>query len=125
MGFKKGKPKTGGRKKGTPNKVSSDIVETLETLGHNPAAVQVEIFNESWNAYKEKKEAMEKAPNPEEKQRAGWGMSTLLLTAERANTELMKYVYPTKKSIDANMKGQVSFTAWVGEMSGSDEAGDE
>ena len=34
--FDKGKPKTGGRQKGTPNKRTQEIIEKLEALGCDP-----------------------------------------------------------------------------------------
>ena len=43
MPFQKGKPKTGGRKKGVPNKVNSEIAEKLKALGCDSIAGMARI----------------------------------------------------------------------------------
>ncbi|HET7207956.1 MAG TPA: hypothetical protein VFI95_15375 [Terriglobales bacterium] len=67
-----GLPKTGGRKKGTPNKATAAIAEKLDGLRCDPIAIIVEI-----------------AQNKEEE-------STIRL---RAAIELCSYVYPKRAPI--------------------------
>ena len=73
--FKTGqkKPSGSGRLRGTPNKKTQDLVQTLEKLGIDPLKI---ISEEIGNLSPEK----------------------------RINSafELMKYIYPTRKSVDAN-----------------------
>ena len=71
MPFKEGHIKTGGRKKGTPNKVTTEIRTKIEALIYE----HTETINE---------DLMKLTP----KDRV------------RAYTELLKYVIPTKKDIE-------------------------
>lgn len=71
MPFEKGQKKTGGRKKGTPNKITAEIRSKLE-----------DILNEQTDTIKE--DIMKLSP----KDRV------------RAYTELLKYAIPTKKDIE-------------------------
>lgn len=89
--FQKGRAKTGGRKKGTPNKdkIRLDLITVLTEMGHEPAAEQIKIFREAMSEYTKKK-----------KQKNAWGAGGMLETARLANTELMRYCYPTKKAIE-------------------------
>lgn len=83
------KKKTGGRKKGTPNRVTLDLIQTLTDMGHEPAAHHVKIFNEAMKNYEKKKKA-----------KNDWGANGALDTAQKANAELMKYTYPTRKAVE-------------------------
>jgi hypothetical protein len=74
--FKKGKEKTGGRKKGTPNKKTAELQEILG--GFNPAEKLMELYN--------------KATTKDD-------LKVLICK------ELMKYIYPQRKAVDTNITG--------------------
>jgi hypothetical protein len=71
--------KTGGRRAGTPNRDTKEISELLESLGHNPIEVVVQI-----------------ARNPE----------ASLELCGRMNTELAQYVYPKCKAVEHRRRGR-------------------
>ncbi len=93
--FKKGdkRPENSGRKVGSKNKDSSpltlDLVKTLREMGHDPAAFQVEICVEAMKRYR----AIMKT-------KGKFGAASALHVAERANAELLKYIYPTRKAVE-------------------------
>ena len=71
--FQKGKEKTGGRQKGTPNKKTKELIEILGSF--NPAEKLIEIYN--------KTKDMELRAN--------------------ICKDLMKYVYPQRKAVEMDM----------------------
>lgn len=79
MAFKKGdkKPTNGGRKKGTPNKRTKELMEILGSF--NPAQKLMEIYNSS---------------------------EDLELKASICK-DLMKYVYPQRKAIDMDLSAVI------------------
>jgi hypothetical protein len=84
------RPPGAGRKKGTPNKVTADIIQTLKDAGHEPAAEHIKLFKEALRVYKLK-----------QKRRGNeWGGAGFLDLAVKANGDLMKYVYPTRKAVE-------------------------
>ncbi len=74
--------KTGGRKKGTPNKKSQDISERLETLNCDPIEGMARIASQ---AEKEKNFQL----------------------AGSMYKELANYIYPKRKSVDYNQSSNV------------------
>jgi hypothetical protein len=74
VGRPTGLPKTGGRKKGTPNKATLTIAERFEDLGWDPLAGLAEIVKDPKNT-------------PELRARCHW--------------EAMAYLYPKRKAIDS------------------------
>ena len=68
--------KTGGRKKGTPNKKTAELQEILG--GFNPAEKLMELYNKSTTKD---------------------DLKVLICK------ELMKYIYPQRKAIDTNITG--------------------
>lgn len=74
--FQKGKEKTGGRQKGTPNKRTAELQEILGNF--NPAEKLMELYNKPTT--KDDLKAM-------------------------ICKELMKYVYPQRKAVDTNITG--------------------
>lgn len=78
---KKGFPKSGGRKKGTPNKASLPIEELCQTLNCAPAKVMI---------------AFCKSKNP--------------AVRFQAAKELMQYLHPKRKAIEhsGEIKNQIS-----------------
>jgi hypothetical protein len=68
-----GVPKTGGRKKGTPNKATLTVAEKLEALGCDPIEGMARI-------------AMDEKNSPE--------------TRGRYYSELAQYLYPKRKPVD-------------------------
>jgi hypothetical protein len=91
MAYPKGKarPKNAGRKKGTPNKVTLDAIEELQRMGHEPIIEHVRIFNQAMASYNAKK-----------KKNNDYGAASCLDVAVRANAEIMKYIYPTRKAVE-------------------------
>lgn len=72
-GRKKGCPKTGGRVKGSINKINSDIVTMLDSMGCNPFEGMAKIAND------------EEIPNE---------------IRLRAYTELAQYCLPKKRAVE-------------------------
>ena len=72
-----GGPKTGGRKKGTPNKATLTIAEKLEALGCDPIEGMARI-------------AMDEKNSPE--------------TRGRYYSELAQYLYPKRKAVDVSVE---------------------
>ena len=70
MAFIKGKKKTGGRQKGTPNNKTRELMEVLGSF--NPAEKLIEIYNNTKN----------------EELKAG------------ICRDLLKYVYPQRKAVE-------------------------
>lgn len=70
MKFQKGRAKTGGRKKGTPNKKTKELMEVLGSF--DPAEKLVQIYNETDN---------------------------LELKAGICK-DLLKYIYPQRKAVE-------------------------
>jgi hypothetical protein len=77
-----GLPKTGGRKKGTPNKATLTVTERLEALGCDPIEGMARI-------------AMDENNSPE--------------TRGRYYSELAQYLYPKRKPVDISIE-QTSVT---------------
>ena len=71
-----GLPKTGGRKKGTPNKKTKDVMELLESMGCNPIERLVSI-----------------AEDPE----------VDVAVRVRIYAELASYIFPKRKSMSIDM----------------------
>ena len=72
-----GQPKTGGRKKGTPNKATLAAAEKLEALGCDPLEGMARI-------------AMDKKNSPE--------------LRGRMFSELAQYVYPKRRPVDISIE---------------------
>ncbi len=75
MPFAKGKPKTGGRKPGTRNKITSDISYTLSRLGCDPITGMAKI-------------ALSKSKKIDDALRL------------RAFAELAQYVFPKRRAVE-------------------------
>ena len=84
--------KNAGRKKGSPNKRSWDLVETLEKLGFDPLAKLVQLTLDGEVDYKENRHN-EMGP-------------MYYATTVKACTEMLSYVYPKRKAIDITSAGQ-------------------
>ena len=107
--FEKGKPKTGGRKKGTPNKKTQILTEILEEKGFCVVTNKLRIYKKALNNFKN--------------DRSDFRFKYLEI-ADSVPKDLMQYVYPKRKSIEVTgAEGQpLSFVALVQECSG-DEPG--
>jgi hypothetical protein len=109
MKFQSGKAKTGGRKKGTPNKITLDLIALLEEKGFNPAAKLVLVYRKAakeWERHEEifdaiqsKRISFEMTPLTETK------APTYLGIMEKAASELMQYVYPKRKAVEVSGPG--------------------
>lgn len=94
-GFKPGnkeRPPTAGRKAGGKNKLGPtalDLIETLRVRGHNAAAAQLEVYI---LAIKQYKKIISSG--------SSFGAASFLAIAEKANSELLKYIYPQRKAIE-------------------------
>lgn len=89
MSRRPGTPKTGGRKKGTPNAITLDLIQTLRAKGFDPVAELIEVHREAMNLYHDKC-----------KKQKGFGAGPCLDTAARAAGDLMQYVYPKRKAVE-------------------------
>jgi len=100
----KNKPKTGGRKAGTPNRLTLDLIETLQEKGFDPAAELIRVNIEAWKEYnraseifdaiQDKRIAYDLVPLTESE------ASTYLKIAQDSAKDLMKYVYPQRKAVE-------------------------
>jgi len=90
MADKNGK-KTGGRKKGVPNKRTAEIRQILENLDFCPVRSLVLIQEMALKNFKVASE--EQAP-------------TYLGIAAKASADLLPYLYPRRKAIDLTSEGE-------------------
>lgn len=77
MGKSKGSPKTGGRKKGTPNKNSVQMTEVLDNFGYNP----VERLLEKYDKLSFSEQA-------------------------KIDLKFIEFLYPRKKSVDVDITNE-------------------
>lgn len=91
MSFEPGKPRhpQAGRRKGTPNKKTVELMTKLEELGLDPAEKLAFILDEQLKIFEWRKKKNQRA-----------GALTALADAERTVADLMQYVYPKKKAIE-------------------------
>lgn len=87
--------KNSGRKPGTPNKRTWDLIRTLEKGGFDPAAKLLALTLEAEQSY--------------QKQKFGDNGPSYLATASKNCIELMKFVYPTRKAVDITSGGEKVF----------------
>jgi hypothetical protein len=106
----KPKPKTGGRKKGTPNKRTREFLEILEEQNFCPTRALITTYRKAMKAYRavdrvftmvaeaetqeEKLQALELAAKVSDQ------APTNLSIAQRAAGELMQYAVPKRKAIE-------------------------
>lgn len=88
-GKKKGSPKTGGRKKGTPNKKSRFVRELLENQKFDPVTECVVVFRKAMDKF-------------EHQNHSEFQFKWLEIAGKQCH-ELMKYCYPQLKAIDHNL----------------------
>ena len=87
-----GNKHTGGRKKGSFNRITSDLIEQLNGMGFNPVAELIEIIDEAKTSFKQERGTKE-AP-------------AYLGIAARGASDLMKYVYPQRRAVDHTSGGK-------------------
>lgn len=138
----KGNPKTGGRKKGTPNRSTIQVVERLQELGSDPVKGLAEFADgitvcRSCNAKGkvtiDQYYMMSKASMPKEakaatiaaRSRANINCPQCLGTKERpvsdivtlkARSELMNYIAPKRKAVDINHNSHKTFEELIAEL---------
>ena len=105
--FKKGdpRPKNGGRKKGTQNRIPPaelDAVKALRAAGHEPIIFHAQLLQHAWDRYLK---AL--------KRKNEWGANGCLEQARQANAEIMKYVYPTRKAVEHSGTVGVTFADFM------------
>lgn len=101
----KGEPKSGGRKKGTPNKRTRELIEILDQHGFCPASALIETHTIAMKEYHRAGEIFDAIQD----KRADYDMIPLaadeatkyLKIAQDAAKEMMAYVYPKRKPIDS------------------------
>jgi hypothetical protein len=106
------KPIESGRKAGTPNKITLDLVKTLREMGFDPAAAVVEVHLEAKKQYQaseevlaiinEEREQYDDADEPRvyvRREVRGRNSEFLKVMASTA-AELMSYTYPKRKALD-------------------------
>lgn len=92
MAKPKGLPKTGGRRKGTPNKRTQEFIDVLQRRKFSPADALIDVYRKALRSYE-----------------AGHGSSSgdgpdmtfkYLEIAQKAASELMQYRFPKRKAIE-------------------------
>ena len=120
MGGILGQPKTGGRKKGTPNKITLDLVALLEEQGFSPAAKLVENHALAMKEYERAAEIFDAIQD----KRADYKLVPLhndnacnyLKLAQGAASDLMSYVYPKRKAIEHTGAGGANLFDTLAEL---------
>jgi hypothetical protein len=111
--------KTGGRQKGTANKVPYalrfDLLETLKERGFDPVAELIRVNQEAWKEYNRASEIYDAIQD----KRVDKGLvpltestaPTYLKIAQDSAKDIMKYVYPQKKAVtvDPGVEGKNIF----------------
>jgi hypothetical protein len=92
-----GKLKTGGRKRGTPNKKTQELLGLLEEKNFNPAEKLISVYRRAIKSFDNSKGSSGQGPDMTFK---------YLEIAEKAASDLMQYVYPKRKAIDHTSGGQ-------------------
>lgn len=108
MAAPKGHKRYGGRSVGAPNKITLDLIKTLQTEGFDPAAelvrthalamIEFERQAEIHDAIQEKRASLEMVPINH-----GEGAAYLSI-AQNACKDLMRYCYPQRKAVELTGK---------------------
>jgi hypothetical protein len=100
----------GGRKRGTPNKITQNVIAELEALGYHPIAELIEIIRDAKEEFARSQEIHDKIQeNRDDAEIKGYVQDTgpqYLSIAAKAAGDLMKFVYPTRKAVDVTSGGQ-------------------
>jgi hypothetical protein len=106
----RGRSKTGGRKKGTPNKRTVEFLEILEEENFCPTRALITSYRKAMKAYGATDKAFTALKEAEtgEERLAALGLAaaitdqapTNLAIAQRAAAELMQYANPKRKAIE-------------------------
>ena len=94
---RKGDKKTGGRRKGIPNKVTQTLIEKAEELGCNPFEVLIRFANGDWKGLGYDNEVYFKE-NAQGETKMGYTISPDLRA--KCAIEAAKYLYPTRKAVE-------------------------
>lgn len=100
----------GGRKKGTPNKRTKELVEILEAKGYSPVAELIRIASIAEKEY----ERVEEIFDAIQDKRASYEMTPLaepntcgfLKVMQSSASDIMQYTYPKRKALDATIKNK-------------------
>jgi len=121
MAWKRGQPKlkTGGRKKGTPNKRTMEFLRILEEEGFCPTRALISTYRKALKEYRRADELanliMEKEWMADPGKRTPRDLhsraATFLGVAEKAASELMQYSQPKRKAIEFKPAGNDDETA--------------
>ncbi len=87
--FKPGKPKTGGRQKGTPNKKTREFMLLLEEENFEPGAALIHCYKEAMKLYDRRRE-----------HRAFGAAVDALKLASGIAEDIAQFAYPKKKAIE-------------------------
>ncbi len=114
----KSKPKTGGRRKGIPNKRTKEFLEVLAEQNFCPARALVRTYRKAMKQYMvfdqvvdrmtealEGEDPVEITRTIRAAQTLGYSAPTYLSIAENAAKELMNYTYPKRKAIEFKNPG--------------------
>jgi hypothetical protein len=112
----KSKLKTGGRKKGTPNKRTTEFLKILEEQDFCPTRALITSYRKAMKAYASVDKAMSlvaDAKDTEERLQALGIVANLtanaptnLSIAQRAAAELLQYAQPKRKAIEFKPPGE-------------------
>ncbi len=89
MKFKPGKPKTGGRQKGTPNAKTREFMIMLQENDFDPGEAMVYCYNQLLKIY-----------DTRHKTRAYAAAVDAITSAGKLANDISSYAYPKKKAIE-------------------------
>lgn len=96
----KGKPKTGGRKKGTPNKRSEQAMAIAQKHRFCPIKTQIELYRLSMKEFTASKKRVERALKSPNLMSFTDNSHKYLDVAAKCVGDVSKYLYPQLKSVE-------------------------
>jgi hypothetical protein len=99
----KGSPKTGGRKKGTPNIRTKEALEIAEELGIDPFRILLQFAQGDWEGLGYTSEVYHKE-TAEGETTMGFVIPPEL--RQKAAGEATKYLYPQRKAVELSGDGE-------------------
>ena len=111
-----GHPKAGGRKKGTPNKNTNDLVEIANRIGVSPFEVLCMIAKADWQGL-----GYDRATQPKALSDGGVIEIDRISLESRLNAakEAAKYLYPQRKAIEHKTDADSSFQVIIKDYTGA------
>ncbi len=106
--------KNGGRNKGTPNKITRDLLDKLDELGFDPAEALVYVHNQAVKQYEKSEEVLalirDAVQNPHDESKNVYIKKELrgrsaefLKIVESSASHIMQYTHPKRKAIEHSL----------------------